>query len=146
MYQTKKFQKLQGWSIKSQIGGGAILSFQNADFSKTILVPKNQICWTNIDQVMTLCAIWHCQGVKGWCWSIRQPPVNWSEHMAASKEMDLKCWVIHHHKIHKIPYDIIMFLPITWSMLLLIYMKRKTNWSTFLLFSSKSQNSLPIIH
>ena len=47
-----------------QIGGGTILCFQHADLLKTSVVSKIQINWTNIDQVMALCAItWHSQGL-----------------------------------------------------------------------------------
>ncbi len=42
-----------------QIGGGTILCFQHATLLKTSVVSKIQINWTNIDQVMALCANWH---------------------------------------------------------------------------------------
>ena len=51
----------------SQIGrGGIILFVQKAHlYMETSWVPKIQISWPNIDQVMALCAIWHSWGLTG---------------------------------------------------------------------------------
>ena len=48
-------KKFQEWSITSQRWGGLNVCFLSADLSETIFVPKNQVNWRNIYQVMTLC-------------------------------------------------------------------------------------------
>ncbi len=60
MCQAKKLQSYRGGqSCYKKKGGGTILCFQHADVLKTSVVSKIQINWTNIDQVMALCANWH---------------------------------------------------------------------------------------
>ena len=62
---AQKFQKLEGWLIKSNSGGGMILCFQCEDISKIFLVSKYETNRPNIKLIKTFCAIWHYQDVKG---------------------------------------------------------------------------------
>ena len=64
MYQKKSFKSSGGGQSSLKYGGGAILCLLNADLPKTIFVPKIQINWANIGQVITLCANWHSWGLK----------------------------------------------------------------------------------
>ena len=42
-----------------------ILCFQCEDLSKTLLVSKFETNWPDIKLIITFCAIWHSQGLKG---------------------------------------------------------------------------------
>ena len=55
LYQKKSFKSSRGWSIKSQIWGRCNFMPLKCRSTKTIFVPKIQINWANIDQVITLC-------------------------------------------------------------------------------------------
>ncbi len=61
----KKVSKVMGVVNQVTNRGGEQFCLQNAALSKTILVAKIQINWASVDQFTTLCAKWHCRGLKG---------------------------------------------------------------------------------
>ena len=57
---SKKLYNLEGWLIKSHMGGGMVLCFQTTDLSKTFLLFKFDKNPWNIEHVtLVFCATWH---------------------------------------------------------------------------------------
>ena len=61
----QKFEKLEGWLIKTDSGGGMILCFQCEDLSKILVVSKFETNWPDIKLIITFCAIWQNRDLKG---------------------------------------------------------------------------------
>ena len=61
----KSLEKLEGWLIKTDSGGGTILCFQCEDLSKILLVSKFETNWPDSKLIITFCAIWHYRDLKG---------------------------------------------------------------------------------